>query len=354
MSRDRVLFLSPGFGAQHQGSFVQTLVGLRRGLEESGITTELWESSSLVGYESSLPRLAGLLAAVFIGPPMGQQWLRMILASLAHQGIPVFWMLAANSLTLPPSVLGFLKSYPQIQILTPSAWSAAVIANVLAHPDVTGFVAPPHQASPLVVPHGVEVDPEAIPPVTEEGMAHCVAGTSGRKGTEELLEAMRMLPDKRLTVYADATSFLWAREAAADHPNVRVARAYDTSTVPAFWRHDTYVQPSRAEGYGLCAVEAWAIGNRVVMRRSTGEPELLGAHLLPADGPAWEGGDGPVLHPTPGLEPLRETKPETLAREIARALAEPPPERPAPYLLEPFRFAVAIEPLVRRMHEQRR
>lgn len=356
MSRPHVLVVSPGFGTTNRGSFVQTLQGLIRGFVDSGIPVTLWEASSLGAEDGGLPSWQGVTAVLLLGPPTGQQWLRLLLASAEARQVPVFWMLAANSLTLPAPVLGFLKAYPWVSLLTPSLWSANVIRCLLSQDKVTGFVAPERQRAPLVVPHGVEIDPAHVPPVTDPAIAHAVAGTTGRKGTEELFEAMDLLPRETLVAYADATAIGWVQGLAEDHPNVRVVRAYNGDSTPGFWRHATFVQPSRAEGFGLCAVEAWMLGARVVMRRATGEPELLGAERLdnhddPRSGEVWEGGDGPVLHETGDLSLLTIMPARRIAEGIRAVLSEPPPERPAPYLLEPFRYSVAIAPLVRKVRE---
>ena len=351
--KPHVLVVSPGFGNTNRGSFVQTLGGLVRGLVENGIPVTQWEASSLGGEDGGFPSFQGISAVLLLGPPTGQQWMRILLASASHLQLPVFWMLAANSLTLPQSVLGFLKTYPSIQLLTPSAWSAKVITCLLGQPKVTGFEAPAWQRAPLVVPHGVEIALERVPPVTDPALAHAVAGTTGRKGTEELFEAMRFLPDQNLVAYADATAFGWVKGLADGIPNVRVERAYNGDATPGFWRHAAFVQPSRAEGFGLCAVEAWMLGARVVMRSATGEPLLDGVHTFhehPSATP-WEGGDGAVAHDVSGLRPLTILDPEAMTVDIRFVLDSAPPERPAAYLLEPFRYAVAIAPFVSKMRE---
>lgn len=353
MSAPHVLVISPGFGTQHKGSFVQTMHGIVAGLEQNGIPVTSWEAASIADEDGGLPSLLGVTAVLLLGPPTGQQWLRLVVASAEARQVPVFWMLAANSLTLPPPVLAFLKAYPWIQLLTPSAWSAKVITCLLTQPAVTGFEAPAWQREPLVVPHGVEIAPDRVPPVTDCAFAHAVAGTTGRKGTEELFEAMARLPDHQLVAYADATAFAWVAGLAEGHPNVRVARAYNSDATPSFWRHALFVQPSRAEGFGLCAVEAWMLGARVVMRSDTGEPTLPMVTHIPAEhGEIWEGGDGPVRHVIPNTIPLlRIAHPSAIADAIMTELCAPPPDRPAAYLRERFRYAVAIAPFVRKVRE---
>lgn len=353
MARPHVLVISPGFGNTNRGSFVQTLEGLVQGLLQNGIAVRQWEASSLGDEDGGLPSLQGITAVLLLGPPTGQQWLRLIAASAQHRSIPMFWMLAANSLTLPQPVLGFLKAYPWIQLLTPSRWSARVISCLLVQEKTTGFEAPEGQRHPLVVPHGVEIAPERVPPVTDRALAHAVAGTTGRKGTEELFEAMDLLPDEQLVAYADATALGWVQGLAEGHPNVRVVRAYNGDATPGFWRHETFVQPSRAEGFGLCAVEAWMLGARVIMRSDTGEPLLPGVTHIPAKhGEIWEGGDGAVLHNTKNvLDPLRIAHPTAIADAIVKERCEPAPDRPAPYVQEAFRYAVAIAPFVTKVRE---
>lgn len=338
MSRAHVLVVSPGFGTRHRGSFVQTHAGFVAGLRAHGIAVTTWDADA-ASEDGDVPRLAGVTQLVVFGPPTGQQWLRLLLVACERLQIPAYWMLAANSRTLPPGVLGFLKAYPWLRILTPSVWSATAIHDaIVAQPWGTD-----QQATALVVPHGVEVPADV--PAPDPRFAHPVAGTTGRKGTEELLEAVRdNLP---LVIYADATALPWVSALADGKPLVEVRRAYNGDAIPAWWRHQRIIQPSRAEGFGLCAVEASLLGRLVVMRRDTGEPELSSAILLGQSDVEWEGGDGPLTHPS-GLDPLWESDSGEIRAvieaygmfDVARTYA--PLEDP-----DRFLFSVAIEPFVR-------
>lgn len=306
----RVLIVTPGFDLAHRGSFHQTMESFRIGLERLGVTVTVFEATALaMGHPS--PPLKSFDRVVYFGPPTGQQWLRMIFLGAELLGIRCWWMLAANSPTLPPGVIGFLAAYPHLRIMTPSLWSKTAIEDAMVGNAVPGADRPVR-----VVPHGVEVTPF---PATDPRWCHLVAGTSGRKGTEELLDALKLFPEE-LVIYADASAVAWVRNLAKDNPQVTVLRGYDGSAVPAWWQHARMVQPSRAEGFGLCAVEAALLGRAVVMRGDTGEP------LLPTQGwikephpgawETWEGGDGGWDHAS-RLPPLRITPPETLALHIA-------------------------------------
>lgn len=347
--RARVLLVNPGLSTAHRGSFLQVLDGLKIGLTQADLNVHVWDASRLSDDEEArVPSVLMFDAVVLVGPPVQAFWWEQLMFGAARLSVPVYWMLAANSQTLPLNVVSFLRAHPELRILTPSTWSKRVIEDVGGYYDL-----PRRQRDPLVVPHGVEV-PADVPPPTETSLAHCVAGTSGRKGTGELIEAMALLWDYHLVIYADATALPWVRELAQHRANITVAPAYNASPTPPFWKHETYVQPSRAEGYGICAVEAWMLGRRVIMRRETGEPLLPEARLLQRSaglGAAergevtWEGGDGPV-HPEPSTRPLFRMAPVDIANGVREAMAWRCPAPPTERERALFSHRVAVSPLV--------
>jgi len=296
----KVLVLTPGLGSQNRGSFYQVARGLVAGLGAHGVDTVLWDRPEAPEdeYEAS-PSLKGVTHLIWVGPPLfGQPWVTMLLTAAQQLGVKTAWMVAANSTTVPPSVRGFVRQHTWNALLTPSAWSKRVLETSLvdeeAHPVI-------------VVPHGVEVPSDL--PVTRPGWAHSVAGNTGRKGTPELLEAVG--DDLELHIYADPLALAWLRDLLpAKRPNVTVHRAYDGSDVPGWWHHGKIVHPSRAEGFGISAVEAFLLGRKVLMRQDTGEPELPVYLLEPGwksvgAWEEWEGGDGPCPPPELPLVPLR-------------------------------------------------
>lgn len=333
-----VLIVTPGLGRYHRGSFAQLADGMRRGLEALGVPVRVWDAPYKPQFASdTLPVLTGVTRVIYCGPPLFALWTRTLFSILENEKIPVAFVLYANSTTLPPNVVGFLRDHVVDRILTGSDWSRRVIESV---PGASHLPC-------VVVPPGVEVpgpgEAAAIAPIVDEtAWAHAVAGTSGRKGTEELLDAVS-LPRRRpmpLVIYADATATPWLRGelAARDNPaHVTLRRAYDDSDVPAWWGHRFVVQPSRAEGFGLGPVEAALLGRTVVMRTGTGEPILPHAYRItppPAekcDWETWDGGDGVRVHPLgEGLRELVVT-PAAVIRDMmdfAMSDVDAPPMHP--------------------------
>lgn len=300
-----VLLLTPGLGKRNRGSFYNVARSLETGLTRLGFDVRQWDApSNPEDAHEALPPLRGVTHLVWVGPPLFALWCGMLMDICAREKIRTYWMLAANSTTLPDNALAFGKRHPWTKILTPSDWGARVIRSVdAALPPV------------LVVPHGVEVDPSTVPVREPEVWAHAVAGATGRKGTEELLEAVE--DDLPLAIYADAIAFGWLGPRVIGRKNVRLLRAYTSDETPAWWHHERIVHPSRAEGFGLSIVEAVLLGRTVVGRKNTGVPVDLPRVLQPSrtvgDWQEWAGGDGDRQHPLgDGVDELTIAPPEAI------------------------------------------
>ncbi len=344
----KVLLVTPGLGYANKGSFYQVARGLELGLRAHGVDAHLWDRPEAPeDAEEATPSLLGVSHLVWVGPPLfGQPWVTMLLSAAEQRGVRTSWMVAANSTTVPSSVRGFVRQHHWDALLTPSPWSKVVLEQALVD----------EEARPIVlVPHGVEVPTDL--PVTRPGWAHSVAGNTGRKGTPELLEAVG--DDILLHVYADALAVAWLRDLVPPgRPNVQVHRGYDRSAYPGWWMHDKIVHPSRAEGFGISAVEAYLLGRTVLMRQDTGEPKLP-VHLIDrawciGDWEEWEGGDGACPPPQPPLRPLTITPPALLRQRMQEVDAGEPSvlrsidvRLPDAAARESFLHAEAVRPLIR-------
>jgi len=342
-----VLILTPGLGRHNRGSFFNVANSLTTGLTRLGIDARQWDAPpDPEDAHEALPDLRGVTHLVWVGPPLFALWAHMLMTICAQQRIRTYWMLAANSTTLPDNALAFAKWHPWTKILTPSDWGRRVIRSVDSDlPPV------------LVVPHGVEVDPEQVPVTERTEWAHAVAGATGRKGTEELLEAVQ--DDIPLAIYADVIAYGWLSPRLVGRKNVRLVRAYNADEHPAWWHHLRIAHPSRAEGFGLSLVEAVLLRRCVLGRKNTGvpariplvySPDMFAGDAVPADAwEVWAGGDGDRQHLL-GRDVTELTiAPPAALRLLLRDMSTwewvPLPSERAEAFREEMRHDVAVRPL---------
>jgi glycosyltransferase involved in cell wall biosynthesis len=172
--------------------------------------------------------------------------------------------------------------------ITPSHWTAGRLARQYAiDPDTIH-----------VIPHGVSLDLLNEPPLArhERGDYVLAVGTiEPRKRFDLLLEACSATPDLPRLVVAGAPGW----RSAAVEERLRAAARVDwiagatDETLRRLYREAiAVVIPSRAEGFGLPALEAMAVGTPVVSSGGGALPEVTGdAALSPDgdDGEAWAG-----------------------------------------------------------------
>jgi glycosyltransferase involved in cell wall biosynthesis len=246
-----------------------------------------------------------------------------------------YLMLAPNSDRVPDKMLEWL---PELAtgLLSPSVWGCDVLRSL--------FDLPVHY-----VPHGVHEEYQRQPELRDARLVefsedrfrvlHMTSTNSERKGTKLLMEAWGALEWKGATLrlvcrfegYAEledlATELGLGGEAfeliASD------GAAYDAVNRMYGDAH-VLCQPSRAEGFGLCPLEAKAAGVPVVMTNCTGHRDhaRLGAHVLIETGPDepiddLEGAKAPSLHLDAIVEALRRARTDYLSLEGVAALASP-------------------------------
>lgn len=167
--------------------------------------------------------------------------------------------------------------------LTASEWCRAVLL-------ASGVSTPIH-----VVRHGVPAAMRLAPPPPEEDrqtLVHfCSSPHPDRKGTYELIAAFEQLKRGKLRIYTASAAVIGRAGASSRSADIEIVSEEHVDSqleqVARFTRAACVVQPSRAEGFGMIAVEALASGVPVVATTCTGHSETLTAYP-----------------PTPGLVPV--------------------------------------------------
>jgi len=195
------------------------------------------------------------------------------------------------------------------RVIAEADWVVGVSHAVLAE---ARELVPAVTARSSVIHHGIAPGPAGgAPPSVDPPRLACLGRLVRDKGFDVAIEAMvplrHLLPAVRLVVGGDGP------EAAALQERVRELGLGDhvafvgpvtSGDVPAFLtRASVVVMPSRAEGFGLVALEAAAMGRPVVATRVGGLPEVI------------ESGRTGLL-----VEPDR---PAALAHAVFRLLSDP-------------------------------
>ena len=167
------------------------------------------------------------------------------------------------------------------------AVSSAIAADLIARGALAGSVA--------VVPNGIAPppppDPAALPAIVQAHPLLCVAARLHRtKGVDVAVRALALLPTAQLAVLGegperDALRRLAAELGVLDRLHLLGFRP-DFGAIVA--GADLLLVPSRAEGFGLAAVEAMAQGVPVAASAVGALPEIVGPGglLCPPDDPA--------------------------------------------------------------------
>lgn len=173
-------------------------------------------------------------------------------------------------------------------------WADRVIAisHALRQDLIMRGARPEHIA---VIPNGIPDPPAANPEVLKAlGGGNPVLAVAARlqptKGVDVAIRALRYLPHHHLAILGDGPALEELRRLAdAELVSDRVHfLGYRDDLRAIIAGADLLLAPSRAEGFGLAALEAMAQGVPVVASRVGGLPELLsqgGGVLTPPDDP---------------------------------------------------------------------
>jgi glycosyltransferase involved in cell wall biosynthesis len=148
------------------------------------------------------------------------------------------------------------------------------------------------RAKLFVLPNGIS----PVPPRQGDGDGIVYAGRLTRnKGVDVLIEAMRTLPEEKLTIVGDGAERPSFEQAARGLTNVTFAGRVDQSRVAGYLSAARMlVLPSRQEGQPNILMEAMALGVPVIATRVGGVPDLVthgetGWLLQPGDAGALAG-----------------------------------------------------------------
>lgn len=340
------------------GSHAQVTAGFAEVLRGAGLL------AGLVAFDRDLPPDApqpgGALAprAVFTGP-LG--FLPVLRRGARHKAC--YAMLAPNSSFLPGNLILALEQLCA-EILVPSHWAKGVVEE--------------HTSVPVrVVPHGVAAGFAPQPGLRAEvrdayrrgefSVLHLSSSVYERKGTAALLTAWAMLnatgglpPGARLRlvleVDAMARTMAWMVESGLVLPNVALTARLDASPerlAETYARHHVVCQPSRGEGFGLCPLEALAVGVPIVATACTGQSEWFQPGL---DGavPVEHGPDAPIDDGPGALAPTVD--PDAIAASLRHAYQQWESldvcaENAAPQVRARWAWSWQLAPLMRAFEE---
>ncbi|MBM3975328.1 MAG: glycosyltransferase family 4 protein, partial [Planctomycetes bacterium] len=172
-------------------------------------------------------------------------------------------------------------------VVTPSRWTAARLQQLA-----------PRMPAAVVVPNAVAPPPAsqgALPaPLPPHGFVLHVGHVEARKNLAVLAAALQRLPatarPELWLAGRDAGALADVRATAGD-AIVRALGVVDDATLAALYAHARCVAvPSRHEGFGMTALEAFAHGAPVIASACAALPEIVGTHgvlLPPDDVAAW-------------------------------------------------------------------
>lgn len=290
-------------------SFAQVTAGLRLAAEQKGILAGFVPVDGQYNDEIAYPggqATIGLNA----GAPGGIRWAHSIGQHKER------WLLIAPNASRIPALVAERVKQLATGVLSPSRWGCSVLKEQLG-PDFPVRLCQ-HGVFPAYrVNDAMRDEAERDYDAGKFEALHMTSTATDRKGTRQLLDAWGMalglaIPgDSKLHVLSMNQAVpdmkclveerkLWSSVVVHDGgngaPPERVANLYSSASV--------VIQPSRAEGFGLCPLEAMACGTPVVATYSTGHADYLetargGVVRVASYGEAPIGGEGPgAMAPT--------------------------------------------------------
>lgn len=264
--------------AKGNASWARVTAGIRGALEKVGCLAGFYDLEKVDVYDDdAMEEGWDAPVGICIGPPTAASVMN---GRGAHRQRLV--MIATNSTWLPEGVMEIARRNVTGFIGT-SAWASEIIAGYADGLPVYTW------------PHGVDEHfrPLNIVPDGEFFVLHLASTHLQRKSTHELIAgwatamADKALPEKaelHLVVDGPRGYFLDAiheaskgRLTIADSYNLGARLDLAVEDMRDFYSRFHFVcQPSRAEGFGLCPIEARACGIPVIATACTGHAEHLG------------------------------------------------------------------------------
>jgi len=298
--------------SRHNGSFGRVTAGLKEGLEELGLLAGFVPVDDIDENESYPGAMAPL--ALYAGPPS-------MVAAMASHGVheSAYAILAPNSEWLPKKLIASMAEY--CTVVAPSHWGAGVVQR---H---TGTPVPP-------LLHGVSRKFQPRKLLSAAGLyrhggfrvLHLSSTDRQRKGTAELISgwqracragALGDAPELHLIVDAPVGTFPETTGDTTIRFPWRSLNAPPEQMAAVYQQYNLLCQPSRAEGFGLCPLEARASGVPVCATLCTGH----GSHMNNGDMGVVAIAHGPPESIDDATHP-DSVAPSVHPEEIGAALAE--------------------------------
>lgn len=264
------------------GSFGRVSRGLEEGLKELGLLAGCVEVDVSCSDELELAPGSDAAIGIYAGNP---SFVMVMTSHGVHSDN--FVILAPNSTWLPDRLITSLRRHAKV--VAPSSWGAEIVARY------TEQVLPPlrHGVSRGFGPKG-SLGASLLSSYERDGqfrVLHLASTDKQRKGTRELIAAWRSLVSNgrlgnhpHLEIVVDAPSGTYPD--AEGEPTIGMSFRRLNATVEQmsdlYQQFHVVCQPSRAEGFGLCPLEALGCGVPIVASGCTGHHDYLTDQLAGA------------------------------------------------------------------------
>lgn len=344
------------YGNGGVGSFAAVTNGMREAAEKAGLLAGFHRSDEPRPFDERSTDGYDAPVAVICGDPG--------YVSNIYSGHKLrYLVLSPNSNGISPVVKAFLTQVhmdrPRVEgFLAPSKWAAKVLRREFPDHDV------------ITSPHGVDGTfrygrnksmRDALRADWSEDkfyVLHVTSTGSDRKGTPQLIEAWRKLGWRRgrLVIYCHPIHLSQHQRMAKGLRSVAVLPTMSMTGEDMYLNYSSahvVCQPSRAEGFGICPLEALCSGVPIVATATTGHSQYIKEEGYPlGNAYVYSGDDGPSDDYPGATAPMVKVDEICNALEYAREnweLLQADAIEQAPKLAEQWTWSNQNEPALRKL-----